>query len=41
MVALNRHRRGEACKFTRPPEEYIVRWMLNLGIMYLNLPYFP
>ena len=34
-------RRGEAWKFTRPAEEYIVGWMLNLGIMCLNLQYFP
>lgn len=26
----------EVWKFTRPPEEYIVRLMLNLGAIYLD-----
>lgn len=47
MVALNTetHRMGEAWKFTRPPEEYIARLMLNLGnldtkssVLFLTLP---
>lgn len=42
MVALNTEARrmGEAWKFTRPPEEYIVRLMLNLGVIYLNIQCF-
>jgi hypothetical protein len=27
-------------KFTQPREEYVVRWMLNLGTIYLNLECF-
>lgn len=42
MLALNTktHKKGEARKFTRPPEEYIVRLVLNHGNIYLDLQYF-
>lgn len=38
MVALNTetHRVGEAWKFTCSPEEYVIRWMLTVEVIYLN-----
>lgn len=39
-LSMQTPRMGEAGKFTRPPEAYIVRPMLNLGIIDLNLHYF-